>query len=111
MHQAPSAKQQATSHKLQAASVKIMIDIQDKVGYGELRTAAGDPAVIGNGNGPIGIGSMRALRDPGGNCIVKMSSGRCDLELPGLWPQATSSLKQQASSTKPLEVVDTSIKP
>jgi hypothetical protein len=55
------------------------------MGYSVIRTAAGDTAVIGNGNGPIGISSTRALRDPGGNCIVKMSSGRCDLELPGLW--------------------------
>jgi len=49
------------------------------------RAAAGDPAVIGNGNGLLQASSMRALRDPGGNCIVKMSSGGCDLELPGLW--------------------------
>ena len=64
----------------------------DNIGYGELRTAAGDPAVFGNGNGSIGTSSMRALRDPGGNCIVKMSSGGCDLELPGLWPYSFSSV-------------------
>ena len=83
----------------------------DTIGYKLFRTAAGDPAVFGNGNGPLRTSSMRALRDPGGNCIVKMSSGGCDLELPGLWPQATSSVKQQASSSKPLEVIDASIKP
>ncbi len=75
------------------------------MGYSVIRTAARDPAVIGNGNGPIGISSTRALRDPGGNGIVKMSSGGCDLELPGLWfsqrikEQATSS-KRQATSIK-----------
>ena len=87
--------------------------MKDNPGYSTGRTAARDPAVIGNGNGPMGISSTRALRDPGGNCIVKMSSGRCDLELPGLWfyslvePKAASikrqasSSKQQASSLKP----------
>ena len=49
--------------------------MKDNIGYSELRTAAGDPAVFGNGNGSIGTSSMRALRDPGGNCIVKMSRG------------------------------------
>ena len=49
--------------------------MKDNPGYSTGRTAAGDTAVIGNGNGPIGISSMRALRDPGGNCIVKMSRG------------------------------------
>ena len=79
--------------------------MKDNPGYSVIRTAAGDTAVIGNGNGPIGISSTRALRDPGGNCIVKMSSGRCDLELPGLWfsqrikEQATS-IKRQATSIK-----------
>ena len=79
--------------------------MKDIVGYKLFRTAAGDTAVIGNGNGPLRTSSMRALRDPGGNCIVKMSSGRCDLELPGLWfysllePKA-SSIKPQASSPK-----------
>ncbi len=45
------------------------------MGYSVIRTAAGDTAVIGNGNGPIGVSSTRALRDPGGKCIVKMSRG------------------------------------
>ena len=49
--------------------------MKDNPGYSTGRTAAGDPAVIGNGNGPIGVSSMRALRDPGGKCIVKMSRG------------------------------------
>ena len=35
----------------------------------------GDPAVIGNGNDPIGVSSTRALRDPESNCILKMSRG------------------------------------
>jgi len=79
--------------------------MKDYIGYGTGRTAARDPAVIGNGNGPIGISSTRALRDPGGNCIVKMSSGRCDLELPGLWfskrfKQRATSIKRQATSFK-----------
>jgi len=49
--------------------------MKDNPGYSTGRTAAGDPAVIGNGNGPIGVSSTRALRDPGGKCIVKMSRG------------------------------------
>jgi|TARA_X000001382_G_scaffold92646_1_gene67218 hypothetical protein len=75
--------------------------MKDIIGYKLFRTAAGDPAVIGNGNGPIGISSMRALRDPGGNCIVKISSGRCDLELPGLWFFLSQRFKLQATSFKP----------
>ena len=80
--------------------------MKDYIGYSLLRTAAGDTAVIGNGNGPIGISSMRALRDPGGNGIVKMSSGGCDLELPGLWfskriKERATSFKPQAASFKP----------
>ena len=73
--------------------------MKDNPGYSTGRTAARDPAVIGNGNGPIGISSTRALRDPGGNGIVKMSSGGCDLELPGLW--FSQRVKQQATSIKP----------
>ena len=73
--------------------------MKDNPGYSTGRTAARDPAVIGNGNGPIGISSTRALRDPGGNGIVKMSSGGCDLELPGLW--FSQRIKQQATSSKP----------
>ena len=80
--------------------------MKDYIGYGTGRTAAGDTAVIGNGNGPIGISSTRALRDPGGNGIVKMSSGGCDLELPGLWfsqriKERATSFKPQAASFKP----------
>ena len=73
--------------------------MKDNPGYSTGRTAAGDTAVIGNGNGPMGISSTRALRDPGGNGIVKMSSGGCDLELPGLW--FSQRIKQQATSSKP----------
>ena len=61
--------------------------MKDYIGYSLLRTAAihgghssaqlvqPKAAVIGNGNGPIGISSTRALRDPGSNCILKMSRG------------------------------------
>ena len=51
------------------------LDRSGDMGYSGIRTAAGDTAVIGNGNGPIGVSSTRALRDPGGNGIVKMSRG------------------------------------
>ena len=50
--QAPSPKLQAPSSKLQAPR-KIKIDMKDNVGYIVFRTAASDPAVIGNGNGPL----------------------------------------------------------
>ena len=51
------------------------LDRSGDMGYSRIRTAAGDTAVIGNGNGPTGVSSTRALRDPGGNGIVKMSRG------------------------------------
>ena len=51
------------------------LDRSGDMGYSGIRAAAGDTAVIGNGNGPTGVSSTRALRDPGGNCIVKMSRG------------------------------------
>ena len=51
------------------------LDRSGDMGYSGSRTAAGDTAVIGNGNGPTGVSSTRALRDPGGNGIVKMSRG------------------------------------
>ena len=51
------------------------LDRSGDMGYSGIRTAARDPAVIGNGNGPTGVSSTRALRDPGGNCILKMSRG------------------------------------
>ena len=51
------------------------LDRSGDMGYSGIRTAAGDTAVIGNGNGPTGVSSTRALRDPGGNGIVKMSRG------------------------------------
>ena len=87
------------------------LDSSGDMGYSGIRTAAihgghssarpvqPKAAVIGNGNGPTGVSSMRALRDPGGNGIVKMSSGGCDLELPGLW--FSQRIKQQATSLKP----------
>ena len=52
-----------------------ILDRSGDMGYSGIRTAAGDTAVIGNGNGPTGVSSTRALRDPGGNGIVKMSRG------------------------------------
>ena len=63
------------------------LDSSGDMGYSGIRTAAihgghssarpvqPKAAVIGNGNGPTGVSSMRALRDPGGNCIVKISRG------------------------------------
>ena len=83
--------------------------MKDNIGYSVFRTAAGDPAVFGNGNGSIGTSSMRALRDPGGNCIVKMSSGGCDLELPGLWPYSQD-FKQQATSLQSSKLQAASLK-
>ena len=72
----------------------------DTIGYKLFRTAAGDPAVFGNGNGPLRTSSMRALRDPGGNCIVKMSRGDVTWSCQGygLQQQAASSNKRQAPS-------------
>ena len=76
------------------------------------RAAARDPAAIGICNAPLKELLNASRRDPESNCIVKMSSGRCDLELSGLWffiypkIQATSYklqapwLKLQASSRK-----------
>ncbi len=93
--------------------------MKDNPGYSTGRTAAGDPAVIGNGNGPIGVSSTRALRDPGSKCIVKMSRGDVTWSCQGYGflfpkdssnkPQASSpvakasSLKPQASSSKILD--------
>ena len=63
------------------------LDRSGDMGYSGIRTAAihgghssarpvqPKAAVIGNGNGPTGVSSKRALRDPGGKCIVKMSRG------------------------------------
>ena len=84
--------------------------MKDCMGYSTGRTAAGNTVVIGNGNGPIGVSSTRALRDPGGNCIVKMSRGDVTWSCQGygfLFPKDSkfltqaSSPKQQASSLKP----------
>ena len=52
-----------------------LFDNLNCMGYSVIRTAAGDTAVFGNGNGPLRVSSTRALRDPGGKCIVKMSRG------------------------------------
>ena len=98
------------------------LDRSGDMGYSGIRTAAihgghssarpvqPKAAVIGNGNGPTGVSSMRALRDPGGNCIVKMSRGDVTWSCQGygfLFPKNSrlltqaSSPKQQASSLKP----------
>ncbi len=103
--------------------------MKDYIGYSLLRTAAihgghssaqlvqPKAAVIGNGNGPIGISSTRALRDPGSNCILKMSRGdvtwNCQdygfpkeekREAQASSPKLqASSFKPQASSSKILE--------
>ena len=76
--------------------------MKDIMGYKLFRTAAGDPAVFGNGNSPIGTSSMRALRDPGGNCIVKMSRGDVTWSCQGYGFSSPkdSSFKRQASSPK-----------
>ena len=71
--------------------------MKDNIGYVVFRTAASDPAVIGNGNGPIGISSMRALRDPGSySGDINCPGGAGTQELPGLWPSLFYSLKRQA---------------
>ena len=49
--------------------------MKDNPGYSTGRTAAGNTVVIGNGNGPIGVSSTRALRDPESQCGDKMSGG------------------------------------
>ena len=83
----------------------------DNIGYIVFRTAAGDPAVFGNGNGPL-WDQLNASPPRSWRQLHRKNVQRgCDLELPGLWPPATSSIKQQASSSKPLEVIDASIKP
>jgi len=86
--------------------------MKDIMGYSLLRTAAihgghssaqlvqPKAAVIGNGNGPIGISSTRALRDPGSNCILKMSRGDVTWNCQDYGFPKDSSLKRQASSPK-----------
>jgi len=110
--QAASAlKLQAASNKRQATSINNIIDMWDTIGYKLFRTAAGDPAVFGNGNGPL-WDQLNASPPRSWRQLHRKNVQRgCDLELPGLWPPATSSIKQQASSSKPLEVIDASIKP
>ena len=73
-------KQQAAGRgrvgpQVSSAKKNKSLDRSGDMGYSGIRAAAGDTAVIGNGNGPTGVSSTRALRDPGGNCIVKMSRG------------------------------------
>ena len=79
--------------------------MKDIIGYKLFRTAAGDPAVFGNGNGPLrdqlNVSPPRSWRQ-----VHRKNVQRgCDLELPGLWfyflqePKA-SSTRLQASSPK-----------
>ena len=60
--------------------------MKDNPGYSTGRTAAGDTAVIGNGNGPIGVSSTRALRDPESQCGDKMSGGTVTRSSQGYGP-------------------------
>jgi hypothetical protein len=66
-----------------------------------IRTAAGDSAVIGNGNGPMGISSMRALRDPGSySGDINCPGGAGTQELPGLWPYLFKSTERKNMNQK-----------
>jgi hypothetical protein len=74
--------------------------MKDIVGYKLFRTAAGDPAVFGNGNGPLrdqlNVSPPRSWRQ-----VHRKNVQRgCDLELPGLW-FFSQLIKQQATSIKP----------
>jgi hypothetical protein len=73
-----------------------MIDIQDNIGYSIFRTAAGDTAVIGNGNGPL-WDQLNASPPRSWQQVHRKNVQRgCDLELPGLWSFFFYSLKRQA---------------
>jgi hypothetical protein len=72
------------------------LDRSGDMGYSGIRTAAGDTAVIGNGNGPTGVSSTRALRDPGGNCILKMSRGDVTWSCQGYGKSKSRVLSSQA---------------
>jgi hypothetical protein len=72
------------------------LDSSGDMGYCGTTTAAGDTAVIGNGNGPTGVSSTRALRDPGGNCILKMSRGDVTWSCQGYGKSKSRVLSSQA---------------
>ena len=76
--------------------------MKDNVGYIVFRTAARDPVVFGNGNGPLRTSSMRALRDLGSySGDINHPGGAGTQELPGLWPFIFHlSPRHQASSDK-----------
>ena len=74
--------------------------MKDNQGYSTGRTAAGDTAVIGNGNGPIGVSSMRALRDPESQCGDKMSGGNVTRSSQGYGFNPQWSPRLQASGDK-----------
>ena len=98
-----SHRLQGTSHKRRVTSVKLqankMIDTQDYIGYIVFRTAAGDPAVFGNGNGPL-RGQLNASPPRSWRQVHRKNVQRgCDLELPGLWFLG-GRVKRQASSVK-----------
>ena len=98
-----SHRLQGTSHKRRVTSVKFqankMIDTQDYIGYIVFRTAAGDPAVFGNGNGPL-RGQLNASPPRSWRQVHRKNVQRgCDLELPGLW-FLRGRVKRQASSVK-----------
>jgi hypothetical protein len=70
--------------------------MKDYPGYSELRTAAGDTAVIGNGNGPL-WDQLNASPPRSWRQVHRKNVQRgCDLELPGLWSFFFYSLKRQA---------------
>ena len=123
VRQAPSLKLQAPSSKLQAPR-KIKIDMKDNVGYIVFRTAARDPAVIGNGNGPL-WDQLNASpprpwklvrryqsswwgRDPGASRVMvfyfSLTPKAASIERQASSPKHKgSSFKPQASSSKILE--------
>ena len=76
-----------------------LFDNLNCMGYSVIRTAAGDTAVFGNGNGPLRVSSTRALRDPGGKCIVKMSRGDVTWSCQD-YGQYLSNRKEQAMARK-----------
>ena len=79
--------------------------MKDIMGYKLFRTAAGDPAVFGNGNGPL-WDQLNASPPRSWRQVHRKNFQRgCDLELPGLWffiyPKIqASSGKHQAPSSK-----------
>ena len=74
--------------------------MKDIIGYKLFRTAAGDPAVFGNGNGPL-WDQLNASPPRSWQQVHRKNVQRgCDLELPGLWFFLSQRFKQQATSIK-----------